>query len=195
MYRRFAAALVTCLAAVAVAGCESEPGAATPTASASRTPEPPVTEPPQATPLPPGPCSNETKLPAVYCADTTDMEAAHVVRIIDGDTFDVTIDGRLERIRVFGIDTPERGDRCFAEAATLLESLVEDEVRLRTDVRTVDRSGRLLRYVYRPDGLSVDAMMLAGGGAYAWTRDGALRDELLALEAQARLDRTGCLWR
>jgi micrococcal nuclease len=122
------------------------------------------------------------------------MEAARVGRIIDGDTLDVTLDGREERIRIFGIDTPERGDRCFAEASALLESLAGAEIRLRTDARKVDRNGRLLRYVYRPDGLSIDAVMIAAGAAHAWTRDGALRDELVALEEQTRLERVGCLW-
>jgi hypothetical protein len=49
--------------------------------------------------------------------------------------------------------------------------------------------------VYRPDGLSIDAVMIAAGAAHAWTRDGALRDDLVALEAEARQARTGCLWR
>jgi micrococcal nuclease len=122
------------------------------------------------------------------------MEAATVVKIIDGDTLDVTLAGRTERVRIFGIDTPERGDRCFREATALLASLAGQEVRMLPDIRKVDRNGRLLRYVYQRGGLSIDAEMVAAGAAHAWTRDGALRDPLVALEAAARDSRIGCLW-
>jgi hypothetical protein len=36
--------------------------------------------------------------------------------------------------------------------------------------------------------------MISAGMALAWTQDGALRDPLVALEAQARDLRRGCLW-
>ncbi len=130
----------------------------------------------------------------MFCADTGGMERATVVDIIDGDTLDVIVDGREERVRIFGIDTPERGDRCFSEASDLLESLAGNEIRMQTDVRTVDRNGRLLRYVYQPGGTSIDAVMVAAGAAHAWTRDGALRDDLVALETETRARRVGCLW-
>jgi micrococcal nuclease len=131
----------------------------------------------------------------VFCADPAAMERGRVLDIIDGDTLDVEIDGREERVRIFGIDTAERGERCYAEASTRLADLAADEVRLAADARDRDRNGRLLRYVYTPAGLSVDAMLVAEGIAYAWTRDGALRDALVALEAAARIERRGCLWR
>jgi endonuclease YncB( thermonuclease family) len=122
------------------------------------------------------------------------LEHAQVVEIIDGDTLDVTLDGRAERVRIFGIDTPERGDRCFAESAAALAALAGSDVRLRADVRERDRNGRLLRYVYARDGASIDALMVDSGMALAWTQDGALRDALVALEAEARASQRGCLW-
>ena len=36
--------------------------------------------------------------------------------------------------------------------------------------------------------------MIAAGMAHAWTRDGALRDDLVTLETDARARRAGCLW-
>lgn len=134
------------------------------------------------------------ELPPVFCADTDGMERAAVVDIIDGDTFDVILGGVEQRVRIFGVDTPERGDSCFFEATELLRTLTKDDVLLRADARKVDRNGRLLRYVYRTDGLSIDAVLIRAGVAYAWTRDGALRDELMALEDQAKRERSGCLW-
>jgi len=132
--------------------------------------------------------------PTVFCADPTTMERAIVLDIVDGDTLDVLVGGVEERVRVFGIDTPERGETCFREATDALAILADDEVRMVADARNRDSSGRLLRYLYRPDGLSIDAMMIALGMATAWTRDGVLRDQLVALEASARLDGRGCLW-
>jgi micrococcal nuclease len=146
------------------------------------------------TPGAPAPLLCSEAITAALCTDTSGMEAAAVARIVDGDTLDIVTAGRKERVRIFGVDAPERGDRCYAEASVLLRNLAGSEIRMRSDLRKVDRNGRLLRYVYRPDGLSIDAELIAQGVATAWTRDGALRDSLVMLEAEARLRGNGCLW-
>jgi endonuclease YncB( thermonuclease family) len=170
-------------------GCGgSEQSSASP-AAAGRTP-PAVRASVETTPVGAGVCA----LAQDFCTDTAGMERGLVVKIIDGDTLDVTIGGRPERVRIFGIDTAERGEMCFAEASDRLRSLAGAEVRLLPDARERDRNGRLLRYVYTPAGTSVDAVMIAEGLAHAWTRDGALRDPLVALEASANVDGRGCLW-
>lgn len=117
------------------------------------------------------------------------------MRIIDGDTLDVSFNGREERIRVFGIDTAERGEPCFGEASQRLAALAGAEIRVVPDIRERDRYGRLLRYVYTEAGMSIDAAMIAEGLARAWTQDGVLRDDLVALESGAQADGAGCLWR
>lgn len=144
-------------------------------------------------PSPGSPAACDTR--PVFCADPSRMETVRVLDIIDGDTLDVEIDGREERVRVFGIDTAERGQRCYAEASSRLKDLAGDELRLVDDVRDRDRNGRLLRYIYTPAGLSIDAVLISEGLANAWTRDGALRDALVELEAEARTRGRGCLWR
>ncbi len=50
---------------------------------------------------------------SVQCAD---CPVAQVVRIIDGDTLDTS----KGRVRLFGVDTPERGERCASEATERL---------------------------------------------------------------------------
>jgi micrococcal nuclease len=89
--------------------------------------------------------------------------AAVVVAIVDGDTIDVTVGGREERVRLIGIDTPEIehpafGDRpanateCFgdeAEGYTGALLTAGSGVRLERDVVARDDYGRLLAYVYR----------------------------------------------
>jgi len=67
-------------------------------------------------------------------------------------------------------------------------------VLLLPDARERDRFDRLLRYVFDTDGASIDAQMIAEGLAHAWTEDGAYRDQLIALEADARASGVGCLW-
>jgi micrococcal nuclease len=165
-----------------VASSPSPGETATPTAAAGTTCAPPY---------PSGAPTIET----VFCADPASMQPASVVRIIDGDTFVALVDGREETVRFFGTDTPERGDECFADATERLRVLAGAEVRLLPDLRDRDRNGRLLRYVFTPAGLSIDATLIGEGLARAWTRDGALRVPLIELEAQASAARSGCLWR
>jgi endonuclease YncB( thermonuclease family) len=123
------------------------------------------------------------------------LQRGEVVEVIDGDTIDVRIDGRGVRVRYFGVDTPERGDRCYREASDRNETLVAKRVLLLPDARTEDSFGRLLRYVFLEDGTSVDATLVAEGFGLAWRQDGRYRDEIVGLEAEARADGRGCLWK
>jgi endonuclease YncB( thermonuclease family) len=99
---------------------------------------------------------------------------AVVTRVVDGDTIDVAIGGRDERVRMLGIDTPEihvegGPPECFGpEAAGHTSSLLPagTEVRLERDVVGRDHYGRLLAHVYRlPDGLLVNEELLRQGFA------------------------------
>ena len=113
-----------------------------------------------------------------------------VDRVIDGDTFQ----SANARIRLFGVDTPDRGERCFNEATERLKQLVSDAVWVEFGPRQEDRDGRILYYVYNENGESIDEMMVREGFAKAWTRDGQHRDLLMAAEKSARRDGFGCLW-
>lgn len=103
---------------------------------------------------------------------------ATVVRAVDGDTLVVDIDGREERVRLIGIDTPESTDpgqpvECFgAEATARIEALLPagSPVRLERDVEARDRYDRLLAYVFRQsDDLFVNAAMVQDGFAEVLT--------------------------
>jgi endonuclease YncB( thermonuclease family) len=121
--------------------------------------------------------------------------AVEVVDIVDGDTLHVeTVDGQLLTVRLFGVDTPERGEPCFTEATNRLRELAGDRVQLRADTRLQDFAGRELRYVYAANGALIDAILIGEGFAVAWTDDGAFRDELVTIEAQATAAGIGCLW-
>jgi micrococcal nuclease len=122
------------------------------------------------------------------------LEEARVMEVIDGDTIRARLGGQEVTVRYYGIDTPERGDRCYREATDRNEQLVGDRVLLMRDNRNEDPNGRLLRYVFRPDGVSVDATLVAEGFANAWRDDGRYRNEILGLERQAQAEGRGCLW-
>lgn len=82
---------------------------------------------------------------------------ARVAHIVDGDTIDVVIDGRRERVRLIGIDTPETKKpntpvQCFGpEATAFTTSLlpIDAPLHLERDVVARDDFGRMLAYVYR----------------------------------------------
>ena len=120
-----------------------------------------------------------------------DCQVVDVTKVIDGDTLDTSVG----RVRFFGIDTPERGDQCFQEATNFTRIAAGDKVRLETGPRRTDSYGRRLAYVYDSSGDSIDAQLVSGGFAVAWTRDGQYRDYLTSLEENARRTRTGCLWK
>ena len=119
-----------------------------------------------------------------------DCQTLTVERIINGDTFE----GPDERVRLFGVDTPEHGESCFAEATQRLRQLAGGIVRVEPGPRAVDGFGSLLYYTYTLDGDSIDAALIAEGLGEAWTRDGQHRDYLVGLEDEARVGGVGCLW-
>jgi len=111
--------------------------------------------------------------------------AIPVLRLIDGDTFVTSGD---QSVRLFGVDTPERGEGCYREATARLRELAGGEVRVELGPRSQDRYGRLLYYVYTQGGDSIDEILVSEGLAKAWTRDGQHSELLMGLER----DGVGC---
>jgi len=126
--------------------------------------------------------------------DPGPIEEAQVVQVIDGDTLDVLIAGTKHRVRLFGVNTPERGEHCYEAAAERTRHLSGDMVRVESGPRSEDRYGRLLLYLYTRSGESIDATLIQEGLATAWTRDGQYRDLLVNLEQETRRQEIGCLW-
>ncbi|MCH7759446.1 thermonuclease family protein [Patescibacteria group bacterium] len=77
-----------------------------------------------------------------------------VTEVIDGDT--IIVNGST-RVRLIDIDAPERDECYYDESKRALVNLVEGEyVRLEKDISGVDGFGRLLRYVFLPQGDLMD---------------------------------------
>ena len=123
-------------------------------------------------------------------------DSAEVVYVIDGDTIDVLIDGEESRVRYIGIDTPERGQPFYQQATDFNRQLVADQtIILVKDVSDTDRYGRLLRYIYLPDGTFVNAELIASGNArlVTYPPDVAFVEQFKSLQQQARSAERG-LW-
>ena len=114
-------------------------------------------------------------------------------RVVDGDTIDVTIDlgfdlYKKERVRVAGVDTPEKRTRDLEEKALgidatnwlkdKLEGAIagDDDLVIRTELDGgVGKYGRLLGWLYIGDGdLSLNEQMITEGYAHAY--DGGTKD-------------------
>lgn len=97
---------------------------------------------------------------------------AQITRVIDGDTVEATVGGQRERIRLIGIDTPERGRPCFSAASTRLGQLIGDgAILLEADPTQDDRDryNRLLRYLWRADGTLLNLVLVSEGLAAEYT--------------------------
>ena len=122
------------------------------------------------------------------------FRVTEINRVVDGDTIDVTIDlgfdlYKKERVRVAGIDTPEKRTRNLEEKALgidatnwlkakLAEAITgDDELTIRTELSGgIGKYGRLLGWLYIGDGdVSLNEEMIKLG--YAWEYDGGTKNK------------------
>ena len=122
------------------------------------------------------------------------FRVTEINRVVDGDTIDVTIDlgfdlYKKERVRVAGIDTPEKRTRDLEEKALgidatnylkkKLEDTIagDDELTIRTELKGgMGKYGRLLGWLYiGEDVVSIIEQMIAEG--YAWSYDGGTKQK------------------
>ena len=118
-----------------------------------------------------------------------------VIKIIDGDTFELQDRGKL---RLLGIDTPEHGEPFHDSAMAFLSGMVlNKEVELEFELRKRDKYKRLLAYVYI-DSIFVNAEMISAGlaGLYLFpenSSDQAIIADLLDCQRQAMAEEVG-IW-
>ena len=122
------------------------------------------------------------------------FRVTQIDKVLDGDTIDVTIDlgfdlYKKERVRIAGVDTPEKRTRDLEEKALgvdatnwlkeKLDSTIagDDELTIRTElVGGVGKYGRLLGWLYVGDGdVSLNEQMIEEG--YAWAYDGGTKQK------------------
>jgi len=159
-------------------------------------------------------------LAALACAEPPgtrppiERQPATVRKVLDGDTIEVVLGGRTERVRLIGVDTPEahespKLDRLVAggqDRAQILAlgrqataftraRLLGRSVEVEVDIEPRDRFGRLLAYVWLPDGTLFNATLLEAGQARLLTIPPNVRyvERFRPLERQAREAHRG-LW-
>jgi len=117
-----------------------------------------------------------------------------IKKVLDGDTIDVVIDlgfdlAKTERVRIAGVDTPEKRTRNLEEKALGLDATNwlkeklndtikgEDELVVRTELKGgVGKYGRLLGWLYVGDSdISLNEQMIEQG--YAWEYDGGTKQK------------------
>ena len=122
------------------------------------------------------------------------FRVTEINKVLDGDTIDVTIDlgfdlYKKERVRIAGVDTPEKRTRNLEEKALgidatnwlkeKLDGAIDgnDELSIRTElVGGVGKYGRLLGWLYIGDGnVSLNEQMIDEG--YAWEYDGGTKQK------------------
>jgi len=123
------------------------------------------------------------------------FRVTEINRVLDGDTIDVTIDlgfdlYKKERVRIAGVDTPEKRTRDLEEkalgidATNWLKKKLEDtiagdgdELSIRTElVGGMGKYGRLLGWLYiNEDTISLNEQMIEEG--YAWEYDGGTKQK------------------
>lgn len=102
----------------------------------------------------------------------------NISHYVDGDTIAVDMNGSVETIRFIGVDTPETHKpntpvQCYGpEAAAYTKAQISKfgKVRLQADPLDTNRDvyGRLLRYVYLPDGTLLDEQLIKTGHGFAY---------------------------
>ncbi len=129
-----------------------------------------------------------------------EKQEAVVVRVVDGDTIVVRMNGHRYRVRYIGIDTPEThhptegAEYLGFEATEANRALVPEgsTVILQRDISDTDVYGRLLRYVWVDDTL-VNAELVRMGLARVlfYEPDVMYRREIMAAEAEAKAAKRG----
>jgi len=120
------------------------------------------------------------------------------VKVVDGDTIHVEIDGTVYAVRYIGIDCPETThpyepvEWMGPEATEANRQLVENKtVYLEKDVSETDRYGRLLRYVFLAEGTFVNAELVRLGYAQSVTYAPDVRHQNLLLKMQQEAIQAG----
>ena len=122
------------------------------------------------------------------------FRVTEINRVVDGDTIDVSIElgfdlYKKERVRVAGIDTPEKRTRDLEEKALgidatnwlkgTLEDTIngDDELTIRTELKGgMGKYGRLLGWLYVGESdVSLNEQMIEEG--YAWEYDGGTKNK------------------
>jgi micrococcal nuclease len=116
-----------------------------------------------------------------------------VVGISDGDTITVLHEGKGEKIRLFGIDSPEKGQAFSKKAKQFTSQMVYGKT-VEVEIKDIDRYGRTVALVY-VEGQSLNEALVKNGFAWVYRKYciDKFCEDWLNLEIVARYGKIG-LW-
>lgn len=156
--------------------------------------QPDVSLPPESQPAP-GSSDNGQSPPAPIPGTVPDGAVpATLIRVVDGDTAEMLVNGQPVTVRYVGIDTPERDEPGYKAAQQANRRLLGDgDLFLVKDRTDTDRYGRLLRFIYTADGVFVNQEMIVQGYAQPieYKPDVTLADEFRRVGSEAAKARRG----
>lgn len=126
-----------------------------------------------------------------------------IAYFVDGDTIAVNMNGREEKVRLIGVDTPETHKpdtpvQCYGPAAAAFTKHIigSQKVRLVADPLSTDRDryDRLLRYVYLPDGTDVNEELIQAGYGFYYPYFPFTKSEQFAAAEQTAIAARKGLW-
>lgn len=135
----------------------------------------------------------DTQEPTVEPLGSTAPETYRVTKVVDGDTLAIDMNGESVTLRLIGLDTPETVDprkpvQCFGKEASdkAKELLTGTSISIETDPTqdTYDKYGRLLAYVYLPNGTLFNKYMIQEGYGHEYTYDKAYKYQAAFKAAQ-----------
>jgi len=125
------------------------------------------------------------------------QERARVIKVYDGDTIKIILNKKIEKVRLIGIDCPERDEKGFWQALNFTKRMVmHKNVIIEYDKEKRDKYGRLLAYVFLEDGRFLNEEILREGHARAILilPNSKYKERLKKAELEARKNKKG-IWK
>ena len=117
----------------------------------------------------------------------------YVTKVSDGDTLTVERRGEKEKIRLYGVDCPEKSQTYGPQATENARKLVLDQ-KVRVIPHKKDRYGRTVGTIEAPDGTVLNEALIEGGSCWWYEQYAKKEVQLAALQKKAKRYRRG-LWK
>lgn len=124
-----------------------------------------------------------------------------ITEVVDGDTYKIHYEGKEQKIRLIGVDTPEsvhpdktKNTNYGKQASDYVKQLIENQyISLEFDVSKTDKYGRLLAYVYLENGQMLNEKLVKEGYAQVATYPPNVKyvDNFKILQEEARKNKVG----
>lgn len=127
----------------------------------------------------------------IFTGCATSAQTGKVISVKDGDTIEMLINSKAVRIRLFGVDAPEKGQPFGEKSRQYTADLCFGKT-VRMEKKDKDQYGRIVAEIYLPDGTSLNHRLVAAGFAWHYTQF-SKNPDMARAQQKARTERKG-LW-